>query len=93
MAEHELLSTGIGAATGLISGMEEEGLTAGRNNMNAIYRQIVTKFKKGAISHASLSTAFKMFAGHAADTNLPAGTVFGGLFNTAASSAGTCGCH
>jgi hypothetical protein len=88
-----LASTAIGAGTGLIPGMEQEGLTMGRNSMNAIYQQMVTKFENGTISNVSLPTALKMFAGRAADTNLPASSVFGGLFNASASSGRSCGCN
>ena len=92
-----LASTAIGAGTGLIPGMERSGLTMGRNSMNAIYKQMRTKFENGTISNVSFSTSIKMFAGRAADTNLPASAVFGGLFNSAANSSRTagrsCECH
>ena len=39
------VDTVLGTATGLIPGMKIQGITAGKGSMNAIYHQMVTKFK------------------------------------------------
>jgi RHS repeat-associated protein len=77
--------TVIGAATGLIPGVRVPGVTAGRNSMNAIYRQMSTKFANGTINNVSGQTALKMFGGRAVDTALLPGTAAGALAGSYAS--------
>jgi type VI secretion system secreted protein VgrG len=74
--------TVIGAATGLIPGVRIPGVTAGRNSMNAVYRQMSTKFANGTVSNVSGQTALKMFGGRAVDTALIPGTAAGALAGT-----------
>lgn len=67
--------TTIGAATGLIPGLRIPGLTKGRGNFNAIYKQLVTKFQNGTISSVTPQAAAKMFVGRATSTSFLPGTI------------------
>ena len=73
--------TTVGAATGKIPGIKVPGITAGKGNYNAVYKQMVTKFSKGQISNVNAKTAGKMFTGRAVGTSLVPG-------NAAATFAG-----
>jgi len=53
------------------------GLSKGKNNYNAIYKQIKTKFQKGQIRNVSAATGAKMAAG--------------GLWASGAATGGTIG--
>jgi RHS repeat-associated protein len=64
------VDTAIGAATGFIPGSKVAGATTGRNSYNAIFKQMTTKLKSGAISNVSVKTAGKMLVGRAVDTAL-----------------------
>ena len=79
--EYDITSFGVdtvlGAATGLIPGMKIQGITAGKGSMNAIYHQMVTKFKTKQISKVTAKTASKMFLGRAMNTAVVEGTVIG----------------
>lgn len=75
--------TAMGALTGYIPGVKIQGITAGRNSFNAIYKSMTTKFKNGAIATVKIKTAMKMFTGRAVDTALLPGlaaTTAGSLF-------------
>ena len=71
------VSTTVGAATGLIPGFKIRGITLGRGNYNAIFKQMATKFQNGTISRVSLRTAGKMFVGRSANTGVLPGIVVG----------------
>lgn len=65
----------IGGLTGLIGGSTIPGVTAGRNSLNAIFKQISTKAINGTISRVSMQTAIKMFIGRAVDKALLEGMI------------------
>jgi len=71
--------TAVGGLTGLIPGVKISGINAGRGSMNAVYKQMSTKFARGQISSVSTRTALKMFAGRATDTAVLQGTAVGTL--------------
>lgn len=52
-----VVDTGIGAATGFIPGVRIPGISAGRGNYSAIYKQITTKLVNGTIARVSARTA------------------------------------
>jgi RHS repeat-associated protein len=62
------ISTGIGAAAGLIPGVSVPGITAGSNSANAIFNQIVTKAENGTIDSITGTTAANMVAGRFVST-------------------------
>jgi RHS repeat-associated protein len=82
------VDTGIGALTGFIPFFRVPGITAGRNSYNAIFKQIVTKFQRGAISSVTLSTAAKMFVGRAVSTSLLPGAGAGAAAGVGAAKIG-----
>jgi type VI secretion system secreted protein VgrG len=67
------VDTGLGAATGLLKIPKVPGVTAGKNNMNAVFKQMVTKAQNGTISNMETSTALKMVVGRTTDTALVPG--------------------
>jgi hypothetical protein len=84
-----LLATGTGAAAGLFPGAQVPGLDVGRNSMNALYKQMVTKLENGTISSVSASTAAQMLIGRAAATGLvPAAIAAGAAGGMERSPAG-----
>jgi type VI secretion system secreted protein VgrG len=74
-----IADTAVGGLTGLIPGVKISGINAGRGSMNAVYKQMSTKFARGQISSVSTRTALKMFAGRATDTAVLQGTAVGTL--------------
>lgn len=95
MAEGEAASVGrfvfdtaFGAVTGGIPGLKIPGITAGKGNFNAIYKQMVTKFKQGQIANVGAKTASKMFAGRAVDKALVPGTAAGAIAGVGADAIG-----
>ncbi len=73
--------TTIGAATGFIPGVKVNGVSIGRNSMNSIFKQMVTKFNNGTISRVSVATALKMFAGRTTVTAFVPGVAAGSFAN------------
>jgi len=62
-----------------------DGVNAGRNSMNAIYNQMMTKYNNGVIQNVSTQTAGKMFASRATETALVPGTIAGSFVGTVGS--------
>jgi type VI secretion system secreted protein VgrG len=90
----------VGGLTGFIPGMKISGITAGRGNMNAIFKQISTKFIRGQILHIHTKTALKMLIGRATDTAVLQGVAVGTLsgvyvepFIPGYSDYPSCGCQ
>jgi type VI secretion system secreted protein VgrG len=71
------VTTTIGGLTGFIPGARIPGITAGKNSLNAIYKQITTKATAKNINHVTAKTAVKMFAGRGVDKALVEGAVVG----------------
>jgi hypothetical protein len=57
--------TVVGAATALIPAAKVAGVSAGRNSMTAIAKQVATKFENDQISTVSAKTAARMATGTA----------------------------
>ncbi|GHU17635.1 hypothetical protein FACS189475_01760 [Betaproteobacteria bacterium] len=55
------------------------GINSGRNSMNAIYNQMVTKLRNRTTSNMTAVTAGKMFLGRAYETAVPYGVAGGAL--------------
>ena len=72
-------NTVVGGFLGTLPGLKIPGITAGRGNYNAIYKQMITKFETGQISKVSASTAQKMFIGRSTDTNMLLGNILGNI--------------
>ena len=60
-----------------VPGADIEGVTIGRGNYNAIYKQMVTKFEQGMIRKVTLKTALKMFVGRTTDKGFIPGFFLG----------------
>jgi RHS repeat-associated protein len=73
------VDTSVGGFLGAIPGASYAGVTAGRGNWNAIFKQMTTKFRNGTISSVSWKTAFKMAGGRAVDTAVVPGAAAGAL--------------
>jgi type VI secretion system secreted protein VgrG len=71
-----------GGLTGFIPGVRVAGITAGRNSMNSIFKQMKTKLRNGTISTVSFRTALKMASGRAVDTAVVPGMAAGSLAGT-----------
>ena len=76
-AQNFAVSTTLGAITGFIPGLKIRGITAGRGNYNAIFRQMATKFHNFSADSVTPKAAGKMFVGRAVDTALVPGTAAG----------------
>jgi RHS repeat-associated protein len=74
--------TTVGGLAGVIPGVGILGVTSGRGNWNAIFRQMSTKFSNGTISNVSLETALKMAGGRAVDTAVVPGMAAGAFAGT-----------
>ncbi|NID15497.1 RHS repeat-associated core domain-containing protein [Luteibacter yeojuensis] len=72
----------VGGITGFIPGTRVAGITAGRNSMNSIFRQMKTKFRNGTISTVTFRTALKMGGGRAVDTAVVPGMAAGSFAGT-----------
>ena len=88
-----VVDTGIGAVTGNIKGLTIPGITSGRNSMNAIFKQMSTKFKNGTISSVTTKTASKMFVGRSTDAALVRGAAVGSLAGSDASGRPSLVCN
>jgi len=77
------VDSAVGATLGKLPPMVSiDGVNAGRNSMNAIYNQMITKYNNGVIQNVSTQTAGKMFAGRATETALVPGTIAGSFVGT-----------
>ncbi len=83
------IDTTIGAATGRLGGPALSGVNAGRNSLNAIFKQMTTKLSNGTIKNVSWKTAGKMAAGRFWDTNALFGATAGAW---ASANRGALGC-
>ena len=86
--------TGLGLGLGSFGGVTAKGWTAGSNNYNSIFKQMVTKFQNGTISNVTLGTAGKMFGGRAASSGLLPGAIVGGAVGATKDAASNdCDCN
>ncbi|ANV99357.1 hypothetical protein LMTR13_03350 [Bradyrhizobium icense] len=61
----EVVGSGLSQAPfGLIPGLRVPGITAGRNNFEAIGKNVFTRYDNGSINSISMSTAGKVFVGN-----------------------------
>jgi len=77
----------VGAALGTLPPMVSiDGVNTGRNSMNAVYNQMMTKYNNGQIQNVTMQTAGKMFTGRATEQALVPGTIAGAAVGTYGSS-------
>lgn len=63
IAAESVISRSLSAiSVGTLPNIKIAGLTAGRNSISAISKQIVTKFKRGVIKRITVTTFCKMFS-------------------------------
>lgn len=73
------VDTGVGAALSLIFGGKVPGVTQGKNSLMALFKQMVTKAKKGQIGSMKWRTAMNMAIGRAENAAVGPGALMAAI--------------